>query len=213
LLIALNAGLVLVAVAGMAVGAVRVLRQLADRQALARADLAAQGAAAAIERAGDRVLASARLLADRPSLSRLLAAGDRAGLDGLLDRFRRTSDLTGCALLATGPEDPEGAGTPSRLLAGAGPPLSWEVLRRAAGGRALIADDRGQLVLAGAAPLSTAPRVVAVTARVLDPEYARRLGEQVGLPVVLLNSREAGKAAAPAAGLREQAMAAGAAPV
>src|SRR6202040_3725839 len=82
LLMALNAGLVLVAVVGTAAGAVRVLRQLADRQALARADLAAQSAALAIERAGDRVLASARLLADRPAVGRILSAGDRAGLAG-----------------------------------------------------------------------------------------------------------------------------------
>jgi len=100
LLMALNAGLVLVAVVGTAAGAVRVLRQLADRQALARTDLAAQSAALAIERAGDRVLASARLLADRPAVGRILSAGDRAGLAAWLERFRRTSDLTGCALFA-----------------------------------------------------------------------------------------------------------------
>jgi signal transduction histidine kinase/HAMP domain-containing protein len=209
LLIALNAGLVLLAVVGMAAGAVRVLRQLADRQALARTDLAAQSAVLAIERAGDRVLASARLLADRPAVGQILSAGDRAGLDAWLERFRRTSDLTGCALLAAG--DPGG-----RLLASAGPPLAWEALRRRAGGRgggrSLLADERGQLVLAGSAPLAGAPLVEAVTARVLDAGYAQRLGGQVGLPVALLDSREAGKAAAPAARLRERALAAGAGP-
>src|SRR5215471_11220477 len=100
LLIALNAGLVLVAVAWLAAGAVRVLRQLADRQALARADLAALSAVAAIERAGDRALASARLLADDPAVGRLLPAGDRAAVDAWLERFRRSSDLPGCALFA-----------------------------------------------------------------------------------------------------------------
>src|ERR1700688_226276 len=118
LLMALNAGLVLVAVIGMAAGAVRVLRQLADRQALARTDLAAQSAALAIERAGDRVLASARLLGDRPAVGRILSAGDRAGLAAWLERFRRTSDLTGCALFA-------GPAPAGRLLASAGPPLAW----------------------------------------------------------------------------------------
>src|ERR1700686_3853748 len=152
LLMALNAGLVTVAVVGMAAGAVRVLRQLADRQALARADLAAQSAAAATERGGDRVLASARLLADRPAVGRILSAGDRAGLAGWLERFRRTSDLSGCALFAaeTGGPGPAGqlageAGGPGeagrlagetggrgasgRLLASAGTPLAWEALR------------------------------------------------------------------------------------
>jgi signal transduction histidine kinase len=235
LLIALNAGLVLVAVVGTAAGAVRVLRQLADRQALARADLAAQSAVLAIERAGDRVLASARLLADRPAVGRILSAGDRAGLAAWLERFRRTSDLTGCALFAaeTGGAGPAGqlareAGGPGeagrlagetggrgasgRLLASAGPPLAWETLRWRDGGRSLFADDHGRLVLGGSAPLTGAPGVEAVTARVLDEDYVHRLGRQVGLPVTVLDSREAAKASAPAARLREQALAAGPAP-
>jgi signal transduction histidine kinase/HAMP domain-containing protein len=205
LLMALNAGLVLVAVVGTAAGAVRVLRQLADRQALARADLAAQSAALAIERAGDRVLASARLLADRPAVGRILSAGDRAGLADWLERFRRTSDLSGCALFAA---ETGGGGTGGRLLASAGPPLAWETLRRRDGGRSLFADDQGRLVLGGSALLTGAPGVEAVTARVLDEDYARRLGRQVGLPVTVLDSREAAKASAPAARLREQAPAA-----
>jgi signal transduction histidine kinase/HAMP domain-containing protein len=228
LLIALNAGLVLVAVAGMVAGAARVLRQLADRQALARTDLAAQSAVLAIERAGDRVLASARLLADRPAVGQILSAGDRAGLDAWLERFRRTSDLTGCALFAGGAGSDSGSGgrpesagpaetgsapdAGGRLLATAGPPLPWEALRRRGGGRSLVADDRGQLVLAGSAPLTGAPLVEAVTARTLDADYARRLGGQVGLPVALLDSREAAKAAAPAVRLRERALAAGSGP-
>ncbi|HEV3076963.1 MAG TPA: ATP-binding protein, partial [Thermoanaerobaculia bacterium] len=199
-------GLVLVAVVGTAAGAVRVLRQLADRQALARADLAAQSAALAIERAGDRVLASARLLADRPAVGRILSVGDRAGLAAWLERFRRTSDLSGCALFAA---DTGGGAAGGRLLASAGPPLAWAALRQRDGGRSLFADDQGRLVLGGSAPLTGAPGVEAMTARVLDEDYARRLGRQVGLPVTVLDSREAAKASAPAARLREQALAAG----
>jgi signal transduction histidine kinase len=199
LLIALNAGLVLVAVAGVAVGAVRVLRQLADRQALARVDLAAQSAAAAIERTAYRVLASARLEADRPALGRMVSAGDRAALRAWLERFRRTSELTGCALFAGG-----------QRLASAGPPLPWEALRRPEGGRSLATGAGGTLILGGSAPLGAAPQVVAVTARALDEEYARRLGENIGLAVAVLNSREAGRAAAPESRVRERALAAAA---
>ncbi len=50
-----------------------------------------------------------------------------------------------------------------------------------------------------------------MTARVLDEGYVRRLGRQVGLPVTVLDSREAAKVSAPAARLREQALAAGSA--
>jgi signal transduction histidine kinase len=199
LLIALSAGLVLVAVAGVAVGAVRVLRQLADRQALARVDLAAQSAAAAIERSADRVLASARLEADRPALGRMVSAGDRAALRAWLERFRRTSELTGCALFAG-----------SQRLASAGPPLPWEALRRPEGGRSLATGAGGTLILGGSAPLGAAPQIVAVTARALDEEYARRLGKQIGLAVAVLDSREAGRAAAPESRVRERALAAAA---
>ena len=197
LLIALNAGLVLAAVVWLAAGAVRVLRQLGDRQALARVDLAAQGAAGAIERTGERVLASARLLADSPALGRMLKAGDRAALDAWLERFRGASDLTGCALVASG-----------ERLASAGPPLPWEALRRPAGGQSLVAGASGTLILGGSMPLAAAPGVVAMTTRALDEAFARRLGKQVGLAVTLLDSREAARAAAPAARLREQALAA-----
>jgi signal transduction histidine kinase len=195
LLIALNAGLVLVAVVGLAAGAVRVLRQLADRQALARVELAARSAAAAIERSGDRVLASARLEADRPALGRIVSAGDRAALEGWLDRFRRTSELSGCALFAGG-----------RLLASAGPALPWEELRRPGGGRSLVTGAGGLLILGGSAPLAAAPQVEAVTARVLDEGFARRLGRQLGLAVAVLDSREAGRAAAPRAAARLDAV-------
>jgi signal transduction histidine kinase/HAMP domain-containing protein len=197
LLIALNAGLVLVAVIGLAAGAARVLRQLGDRQALARVDLAAQGAAGAIERSGDRLATSARLLADRPALGRMLPAGDRAALDAYLERFRSTSGLTGCALIASG-----------RLLASAGPPLPWEAMQRPENGLSLVAAPSGTLVLGGSAPLASTPRVVAMTARALDDEFVRRLGEQVGLAVTVLDSREAARASAPAARLREQTLAA-----
>jgi signal transduction histidine kinase/HAMP domain-containing protein len=199
LLILINAGLLLVVVVGVAAGAVRVLRQLADRHALARVDLAAQGAAAAIERAGDRVLASARLAADRPALGRLLPGGDRAALGAWLERFRRTSELTGCALFAGG-----------RRLASAGPPLPWEALRPAPPGRRLVTGAGGTLFLVGSAPLAgAAQQVEAVTVLALDESYARRLGRQVGLAVAVLDAGEAGRASAPAAAVREQALAAG----
>jgi signal transduction histidine kinase/HAMP domain-containing protein len=201
LLIALNAGLVLVAVVWLAAGAVRVLRQLGDRQALARVDLAAQGAAAAIERTGNRVLASARLLAARPSLERTLKAGDRAALEAWLESFRGASDLTGCVLVASG-----------QRLASAGPPLPWDALQRPDRGPSLVAGPSGTLILGGSVPLASTPGVVAMTARALDDAFVRRLGEQVGLAVTVLDSRDAARASAPAARLREQALAARPAP-
>jgi signal transduction histidine kinase len=197
LLILINAALLLVVVVGVAAGGVRVLRQLADRHALARVDQAAQGAAAAIEREGDRVLASARLEADRPTLARLVAGGDRRALAAWLERFRRTSELTACALLAGG-----------RRLASAGPPLPWEALRPPLEGRALLTAPDGTLVLVGSAQLAATPGISAVAALALDEQQARLLGRQAGLTVAVLDAREAARASAPAAGVRERALAA-----
>jgi signal transduction histidine kinase len=140
LLIALDAGLVLAAVAGMAVGAMRELRQLTDRDALLRVDAGAQSAVAAIERAGSRALESARLAAGLPALGGIAAAGDRAALADWLERFRARGQLTGCALLAAG-----------RPLAAAGPPLPWPELRHAGGGASLIIGADGVMMLGGTA--------------------------------------------------------------
>jgi signal transduction histidine kinase len=206
LLIVLNAGLVLVAVVWVAAGAVRVLRELADRQALARVDLAAQSAAAVIARAGDEVVASARLAADHPDLRKIVAAGDRAALAAWLERFRRTSELTGCALFAGG-----------QLLASAGPPLPWEALRRpGAGGRAMASgagggsgglDGGGGLILGGSAPVAALHQATAVTALAMDGTFAQRTGDQVGLAVVVLDRAEAERSAATAAAVRQRALA------
>src|ERR1700722_2266970 len=133
---AINAGLVLVAVIGVAVGAVRVLRQLADRQALARVDLAASSAATAIERSGDRLLAAARLEAEQASVAGWAMAADRRRLHLWLERVRRASDLTGCALFLDG-----------TLVASAGRPLPWADLRQASGGRSLAGTASGEVIL------------------------------------------------------------------
>src|SRR5258708_7559153 len=158
----ISAGLVWVAVVETAAGAVRVLPQLADRQALARADLAAQSAALAIERAGDRVLASARLLADRPAVGQILSAGDRAGLAAWLERFPGTSDLTGCALVARGAGGPGGAG---RVPRGGGRP--------GAGGR--------RPPRAGAPAGPAAARLAAIDRYVADRPLFGPAGEVVGV--------------------------------
>jgi signal transduction histidine kinase len=196
LLIAINFGLVLLAVVGVALGAIRVLRQLGDRQAMARVDLAAGSAVVAIERAGNRALAAARLAADQPALFHRVAAADRAPLVAWLESVRRSGEMTGCALLVHG-----------QLVASAGPPLPWAALRRPGGGRVLVAGGGEGLIAGGTAAPAAAPEVEAVTALVLDGGYARWLGRQVGMRIEVLNDREAALPAAPAVAVRELALA------
>jgi signal transduction histidine kinase len=98
LLIGVNAALVLLAVVCVVFASMSLLRRLADEQALARVDLAGKAALEALERSEEDIRTSARLLGERPTVGRLLQAGDAAGLSAFLERFRGTSRLTGCAV-------------------------------------------------------------------------------------------------------------------
>src|SRR6185295_17481265 len=89
-LTAVNVGLVAAAVVCLVVASAGLLRRLTDEQALSRASLASATAVRAIERAGEELRVSARLLAAGPSLGRLLQEGDAQGLQDLVARFRRT---------------------------------------------------------------------------------------------------------------------------
>src|SRR5262245_53441089 len=102
LLIGMNVGLVLVVIVCVLVAAVGRLRRLADESALARARVAAAGALERVERSADGLAASARLLAENPTLAPHPGRTNTPALTGLLDRFHRTSHLTGCAVLDDG---------------------------------------------------------------------------------------------------------------
>ena len=142
LLIGLNTGLVLLAVLCVSVAGVRLLRRLGDEQALARVGLAGVNALQAVERSESDVATSADLLGERPTIGRLLGQGDTRGLTAFLDRFRRTSRLSGCAVFVRG-----------RLVAVSGMRLPWtDLARGAAGGSvAVVSDPSGRLVLGSAA--------------------------------------------------------------
>ncbi len=101
-MIGVNAGLVLLAVVCVVFTAMGLLRRLADQQALARVDLAGKAALEAVERSAEDVRTSARLLGERPTVGRLLRERDAAGLTAFLEGFRRTSRLSGCAILVGG---------------------------------------------------------------------------------------------------------------
>ncbi len=191
LLIGLNAGLVLLAVVGVAVAAVHRLERLADEQALGRVSLAAQGARAAVVRTGADLDTAARLLTERPTLRRLLRQRDAGGLTTFLDRFRRTSRLSGLAVVR-GDQVVVAAGTvdPAWVRAGASGGGS------AGQGWQVVAVPGGPLALTAAAPLveeaGAALPLRIVVGLVLDAAYARDISRQVGLPVALLGPGAAG---------------------
>ncbi|HEX3527975.1 MAG TPA: ATP-binding protein [Thermoanaerobaculia bacterium] len=187
LLIGLNTGLVLLAVAGLSVAAVRLLGRLADEQALARVSLAGRSALLAVERSAGDVSTSAHLLGERPTVGRLLEAHDLAGLTAFLDRFRATSRLSGCAVFVQG-----------KLTAASGAPEDWAGLLRAGQAAktapALVRADpkmnAGELIFTASSPLQFFPDGVAVTALHLDADFVREVSRQVGLPVAIVPAAE-----------------------
>src|ERR1700710_1705692 len=175
LLIGLNAGLVLLAVIGVVVAATGLIERFADEQGLARVNLAGAAAQEAVGRSGRDRRTSAHLLAERPTVKRLVEGGDAAGLAAFLDRFRRTSALSAVAIVSHGRIVASGAG------------VSWEPVLRGGESWSILRLPGGSLLLGAALPLASTPDAPAAAALVLDPAFARQIGAQVGLPVAILD--------------------------
>jgi signal transduction histidine kinase len=79
--------------------ALRAMREFSHAQALARVEATALLARAALENAGNELVVTASLLAERPTLQRLLAADDRVGLREFLSSYAATGELVSLALL------------------------------------------------------------------------------------------------------------------
>jgi signal transduction histidine kinase len=176
LLIGLNAGLVLLAVIAVAVSALGLIERFADEQGLARVQLAGAAAQEAVGRSIRDVRTSAHLLSERPTVKRLLDAGDPAGLAAFLDRFRQTSALSGVAVFSGG-----------RPFAVSGAVPWADVLGRAGAEPSILRLPDGRLLLASALPLASSPEAVAGAALFLDDGFSRQISGQAGLPVVLLD--------------------------
>ncbi len=178
LLIMINVGLLLLAVAGVAVAAARLLQQVADQQALARVTQAGLTARAEIDRAGAGALTAARLLAERPTLLRLLQADDTAALVPFLAQFQRTSELGGSAVLRDG-----------RVVASSGARLPWETIAatNAGVGRFLYQRDADQPLAQGArAAVPALDGAQVLVATMLDATFTRTLSDELGLAVAIL---------------------------
>jgi signal transduction histidine kinase/HAMP domain-containing protein len=183
LLTGVNVGLVATTVVCVVWAAAGLLRRLADERSLAHVTLAASSAVRSIERSAEDLLVSAHLLAERPTLASLIQEQDAPALADLLRRFRRTSHLSGCAVLHQG-----------RLLARDGM-LPWEEivrLPRDVDRPFALHPNAGGPPLLGAWSLVPAmPHSTVVVALVLDDAFAAATGKQVGLPVRILDRQQA----------------------
>src|SRR5262245_15830663 len=205
LLVVINVGLLLLAIAGVAVVAVSLLERLADEQALARVTQAGVTAQQTVDRAGDSALTSARLLSERPTLARLLSINDTTSLTPFLEQFGRTSQLDSAAVLLG-----------DRVVAHSGAELPWQQIVASVQPREQFLYSQGADQPPALGAWSSIPEVPsgrAVVAVLLAGDFVQRLGDEAGLPITVVDRKavppgggdlraQAISAAAPAAGRR-----------
>lgn len=186
-LAAINVVIVALLVGGIAFSAVGMLRDLADEQGKQRALLAGAIAREDLRRLGEDALSTAKVLADRPVLQRLIAqteAGDGKtdALSQFLRRFCETGGMDACAVFRG-----------QMLVAQGGAEIPWNEIEVASA-------EQGQSFLSAPAAVAH-PMLGAVTTvgehadlrifiiRLLDDELAQILSRRVGLTVRLINYR------------------------
>lgn len=178
-LIAVNVSLALLAVAGLAAAAAALLRRFSDEQALARVRLASVSAERAIAGQSDALATMTRLLAEHETSTDLLALRRFEEVSRDLESFRAAGELTAAAVLRGGV-----------VVAKAGPALDWAGIAGGAQAPAVRLEvlPSGGLQLACAAPLPPDRAFVAAAARILDAGFARRLSEEIGVVVRIVDA-------------------------
>jgi signal transduction histidine kinase len=180
-LIAMQLAIMLLVGGGIAWYASGMLHDLADQQGKARVQLAATTAREDLRRIGENALATARALADRPTLQRLLAQGQREALPPFLRHWCEAGNADACAVLSE-----------KTVVTVSGPALDWQQIITAGAEQgatflALPATERVPLLGARAALPNTDLTVYVV--RRLDERLARALGAEVGAEVRLIDYR------------------------
>jgi HAMP domain-containing protein len=179
--------LTLVCVTALVVGvqAVRLMRRLADTQVRTLLDITGLAALEEVQQTGEQVTTTARLLAERPTLRGHIEAGDRRAELEFLDRFSRTGEVDGCAVLL-----------PDGTVVGGDPALPWaEIARDEHATRSvwflLAGPGAAPPVMAAVHPVAglTGPRVAAALR--LDEDYAVEITRRVGLEVRIVSRERA----------------------
>ena len=170
---------VLLAVAAVAIACGILLNRLVQQQALVRAQLAVATARELLRRAGEDSLSDARVLAERPTLQRLLESAPSSGLEPFL---RRYSDTTGSDVAALIRGDV--------AVAQSGPMVSWPEIATALqeqGERFLLAPKSGGEIIWGAAALVPGTDVRAVILKFTSAATLAALSTQVGAQLSVVN--------------------------
>jgi signal transduction histidine kinase len=172
-------GLLLVAILALAIGGIGLLREQAEEQALAQVQLAGVAARDEIRRYSEDALTSARLLASRPTLVRLIRAGHAEPLEFFVRRFCETAGLDVCAVVVG-----------DTVLSAAPGRFRWDELAEPVleqGERFLLAPASAPDGLLGAtADIAALPGTRVVVLRAFDRRLAESLGERVGVELRLV---------------------------
>ena len=171
---------VLIAVAAMSVACALLLERVVRQQALVRVELAATSARELLRRVGEDVLTDTQVLADRPTLVRLLQEGSEAELLPFITRYCESSDNDVCLL----------HGPVGQLISNR-PALPWESIaaaHREQGERFLLATKDGQAPWWGATLRVTGLEGwQVVVLRQGSAALVDDLGRQVSAQVSLIN--------------------------
>lgn len=166
------------AVAWVSIG---LLGQLAEQQALSRAELAGAAAREHLVRVNDNLLNSAQILAERPTLSRLIKQRNRRALKPFLDKYNQSNRLYASAALNSS----------GIVTAAAGGDALWTDVFTAyeeQGERFVLASGETGLLLIGAsAPVSEPAGYRVITLRAIDSDLLAELQEKVGAKVDIIN--------------------------
>ena len=177
--------IVLLAVAAIAITCAILLNRLVQQQALVRAQLAVASARELLRRGGEDALSDARVLAERPTLQRLLEEEPHGGLEPYLQRFGETTGIE-VAALTRGNELVAQAGPGMN----SGPAVDWSEIATALmeqGERFVIAPKNGGALIWGAAASVPGGDVRAVTLKLTTPQLLANLGRQIGAQLQVVN--------------------------
>jgi signal transduction histidine kinase len=174
--------LVLLVGVGLSATAIGMLRVLADEQGKARVLLAGATAHEDVRRMTEDALNSARVLAQRPTLQRLLDEHQNEALAPFLQRFCDTSQLDACAVFSG-----------ATLLAATGPTLDWQGIKSQSaeqGPTFLALPSNQRLAALGAfVPMPGPGDIRIYVLRLLDARLARELTSRVGTEIRFLDYR------------------------
>ena len=175
-----NLLIVFAALALMALASSIAVGRFAQRQALARSELAVSAAREFIHRLGASNLVAARTLADRPTLSRLLDDHAAPGLALYLDTYCRDMRASACIVSSA-----------QGMIATSGVIGNWPEIataRAEQGERFLLGpNDGGPPLLGAAVPVARHPALEILMLHSLTGELLREAGRQSGAAITLQN--------------------------